>query len=467
MRRRRLALLQPALAVLLVAVVTAGLLAAWSSGRLNQAICGGDCGPEHVVAPAGLRPAPAGEARADAAAASPTDLEGVLTAARSDLSADVLGDDVGLAIGSTAPGAPVLTEGDGTHVPASTTKLLTGFTALTVLDPGQRFATTAVLDGDHLVLVGGGDPYLTDRRSDDDPGVVRADLATLARQVAGRLERSGTTRVTLGYDDTLFEGPSVSPGWPSTYVRDDVVTPISPLWVDRGMVDTSQPETTPRVAEPAQDAAERFAALLRDRGIEVRGAVERTTAPAGASRLGVVRSATVGRIVEQMVRTSDDEAAEVLLRQSARAAGEPASFPGGARVVAATVRDAGIDVDGLHLDDGSGLARTNRISPTTLVEVVRAALASGRTAPVVDDLPVSGFSGTLAQRFDRAARGLVRAKTGTLTGVHSLAGVALDRDGRPVVFAVMADATDRTQPFAAQAAVDRVAAAIADCPCGS
>ena len=88
-------------------------------------------------------------------------------------------------------------------------------------------------------------------------------------------------------------------------------------------------------------------------------------------------------------------------------------------------------------------------------------MADGRYAPVLDDLPVSGFSGTLAARFPRSGHGWIRAKTGTLTGVHSLAGVALDPTGRPVVFAVMADRTDRGQPFAAQAAVDRVAGAIA------
>ena len=61
---------------------------------------------------------------------------------------------------------------------------------------------------------------------------------------------------------------------------------------------------------------------------------------------------------------------------------------------------------------------------------------------------------------------MVRAKTGTLTGVHSLAGYALDAGGRPVVFAVMADRTSKVAPLQAQAALDKVAAAIAACTCG-
>ena len=57
--------------------------------------------------------------------------------------------------------------------------------------------------------------------------------------------------------------------------------------------------------------------------------------------------------------------------------------------------------------------------------------------PVLTGLPVAGFTGSLAYRFDQApaGRGLVRAKTGTLSGVSGLAGVATDREGTPLVFA--------------------------------
>jgi D-alanyl-D-alanine carboxypeptidase/D-alanyl-D-alanine-endopeptidase (penicillin-binding protein 4) len=96
------------------------------------------------------------------------------------------------------------------------------------------------------------------------------------------------------------------------------------------------------------------------------------------------------------------------------------------------------------------------------------ALGSSRTSELLADLPVSGFTGTLVDRFAdlTTARGAVRAKTGTLTGIHSLAGYALDADGRPVLFAVMSDDSDRDQPLQAQAALDRVTAAIATCSCG-
>ncbi|MCO7241063.1 D-alanyl-D-alanine carboxypeptidase, partial [Aeromicrobium sp. CnD17-E] len=118
--------------------------------------------------------------------------------------------------------------------------------------------------------------------------------------------------------------------------------------------------------------------------------------------------------------------------------------------------------------DGSGLSRANRIAPATLAGVLRAASARAATAPLLADLPVGGFTGTLANRFgtDSAGRGLVRAKTGTLTGVHSLAGYVTNRDGTPLVFAVMTDDTEDVNPFVTQAAVDDVAAALAGCSCG-
>jgi D-alanyl-D-alanine carboxypeptidase/D-alanyl-D-alanine-endopeptidase (penicillin-binding protein 4) len=121
----------------------------------------------------------------------------------------------------------------------------------------------------------------------------------------------------------------------------------------------------------------------------------------------------------------------------------------------------------LELFDGSGLSRHNRVAPTTLAEVVHAASQHSRTSGLVSDLPVSGFTGTLVKRFATlpGARGLVRAKTGTLTGVHALAGYAVDAEGGPIIFALMADHTSKVASVTAEAALDRVAAALATCSC--
>ncbi|MFI5429008.1 D-alanyl-D-alanine carboxypeptidase/D-alanyl-D-alanine-endopeptidase [Aeromicrobium sp. UC242_57] len=349
------------------------------------------------------------------------------------------------------------------YAPASTTKVLTSFAALTTIDPQTRFTTRTVLEGDKLVLVGGGDPYLSTKRAGSrDDRVFQADLTTLARRTAAALKKSGTARVTLGYDASLFDGPAVSPAWSDSYLSENIVTPVSALWADEGVVDGL------RSRDPAAAAASGFARLLAQRGITVSGEASAVPAPAAASTIAEVRSATVAQIVETLMRVSDNQAAEVMLRHVALAGGGPATFDGGAKAVRAALSAADVDVEGLRLNDGSGLARSNRISPETLVETLYASSTSPRTSGLAADLPVSGFTGTLVERFMGldAALGTVRAKTGTLRGIHSLAGYALDRDGRPVWFAVMADRADEDAPLEARAALDRVAAAIASCSCG-
>jgi D-alanyl-D-alanine carboxypeptidase/D-alanyl-D-alanine-endopeptidase (penicillin-binding protein 4) len=156
-----------------------------------------------------------------------------------------------------------------------------------------------------------------------------------------------------------------------------------------------------------------------------------------------------------------------MLRHVAIAANKPATFEGGADAVADVLAKAGIDTTGLRLFDGSGLSRNDRVSPTTLAQTVLAANANLSTSTLLSSLPVSGFDGTLTDRFSKSKRayGLVRAKTGTLTGVHSLAGYAVEATGLPVIFALMSDGTPEIDLASAEAALDRVAAAIAACSC--
>lgn len=449
-------------AVVLAVVVSLGIVL-WSRGELNSLICDGDCGPAHVIPPRALT---TDTLPADPPAGRPgpgsVDAAKLSSAVASALDASVLGPRVGFSAVDPSDGTELASSGTGAYAPASTTKVLTGFAALSLIDPQTRFLTRVVAAGDRIVLVGGGDPYLATRITRTDDRVVRADLVTLARTTAATLEKSGTTSVSLGFDATLFTGPDDNPAWERSYVSQDIVTPISALWADQGV------QGGVRTRDPAASAARTFAGLLEDRGITVTGEPAAARAPAGATVVGTVRSATVAQIVEHLIRTSNNEAAEVMLRQLAIAADRPATFVDGAAAVTDVLEKADIDTEGLVLRDGSGLSRRNRISPLTLAETVGVAATAPRTSSLLSDLPVSGFTGTLVGRFARltAALGTVRAKTGTLTGVHSLAGYAVDAEGRPIAFAVMADRTDKAAPVEAQAALDRVAAAIAGCTCG-
>lgn len=448
--------------VLVVVVALSTFL--WSRGDLNRLICDGDCGPSNVVPPRALTsdtlPAAHAPARQSAGAVDPVKLKAAVSPA---LGASVLGPHVGFAAVSPSNGTELVSSNPGAYVPASTTKVLTSFAALSLIDPQARFSTRVVRSGDQIVLVGGGDPYLAAKRTKNDDPVIRADLTTLAMRTAAALKRSGTTSVSLGFDASLFTGPDASPGWESSYVSQNIVTRVSALWADQGV------RNGVRVKDPAASAAQTFARLLEDRDVTIRQEPERENPPGGSTEIAAVQSATVARIIDTLIRVSDNQAAEVMLRQLAIAAGKPATFDGGTAAVVDVLDAADIDTRGLELRDGSGLSRRNRIAPLTLAQTVQAAASTARTSGLVTDLPVSGFTGTLVDRFAKrtSSLGMVRAKTGTLTGVHSLAGYALDAGGRPVMFAVMADRTSKTAPLQAQAALDKVAAAITSCRCGT
>jgi D-alanyl-D-alanine carboxypeptidase/D-alanyl-D-alanine-endopeptidase (penicillin-binding protein 4) len=216
------------------------------------------------------------------------------------------------------------------------------------------------------------------------------------------------------------------------------------------------------------DAGHEFAALLGVPGAAVRPA----TAPADARELGSVASAPMSELVDQMLQNSDNVIAECLARQVALAQHQPASFTGAAGAVRSVLSGLGAD-PGAGMVDGSGLAARDRLSATALVAVL-GLVAGPDGAPLrglVTALPVAGFSGTLADRYRSGASapgaGVVRAKTGTLTAVSTLAGFVHDADGRLLIFAALADqvAPTAADTTAADQALDDVAARLARCGC--
>ncbi|WP_205472028.1 D-alanyl-D-alanine carboxypeptidase/D-alanyl-D-alanine-endopeptidase [Nocardioides sp. SYSU D00038] len=365
-------------------------------------------------------------------------------------------------------GEVVHDRGSGAAVPASTTKVVTAVAALVALGPEHRFTTRVVAGGgNRVVLVGGGDPLLGSAPPDGETAypAERADVETLAQQTAVSLRERGRTRVRVGYDDSLFAGPSFNPAWPPTY-RGDVVAPVTALWVDEGR----PAEGYGRVEDPSLVAATAFAGALSRAGIEVVGEPQRGVAGAGGAELASLASPPVREIVERVLLVSDNEAAEVLAHHVGLARGQEGSFEGGAAATEAVLAELGVPQQGLRLRDGSGLSRENRISPEALVAALAAATAPDRPAlhSVLGSLPVAGFTGSLAYRFDEgdpAGRGSVRAKTGTLTNVRSLAGVGTDRDGTPYLFVLMADRIRKKDDDYAQRVLDRAAGALGACRC--
>jgi serine-type D-Ala-D-Ala carboxypeptidase/endopeptidase (penicillin-binding protein 4) len=356
-----------------------------------------------------------------------------------------------------ASDAPLVRDGRGLVMPASTLKLLTTTAALEVLGPGHTFATRAV-GGRRLTLVGGGDPFLTSRQSKG-----YASLQALARLTSRRLHSRGIGRVHLTYDASLFTGPTVSPSWPKGYLP-YVVSPITALWADEGR----NPDGPGFVADPPATAAATFASYLGKDGVRVLGTPQAGTAPSAAPELARVTSPPLGDIVEQVLQNSDNEGAEVLGHQVGLAVTGQASYAGGVRGVRTTLTRLGIDLQGARFYDGSGLSRLDRIDPRTLVEVLRldARVDHPELRSVISGLPVAAFVGSLSQRFrGTEGRGWVRAKTGTLTGTSALAGLATTREGHTLVFALVSNNVPVLDTLDARVALDDLATRLATCRC--
>lgn len=383
------------------------------------------------------------------------------------IGADALGGDVGATVVDLTDGS-IAYDQNGTEgqTPASTLKILTTTAALDVLGPEHTFTTKVVTPAPGLspstpstpiTLVGGGDPTLT---AGDTPGGTR--LSDLADATVTALNSSGITSVVLTFDDSLFGGPAVDPDWKPSYVDSGVVGPVSALAVDGGR---TSPDESSRSEDPALAAAKDFAEMLTDRGITVDDEPVRAT-PTETVDVASVWSEPLDSIVEHVLEVSDNDGAEVLARHVALGTGRPGTSADASVAVEETLTALGVDLSGTTILDGSGLARGSEVTTQALAGTL--ALAADEAHPelrsVISGLPVAGFTGTLEDRFDdETGAGVVRAKTGTLTGVSTLAGVTVSADGTPYAFAVLADEVQNTT--AARAALDEVASAIAACQC--
>ncbi|MGQ0573218.1 MAG: D-alanyl-D-alanine carboxypeptidase/D-alanyl-D-alanine endopeptidase [Pseudonocardia sp.] len=351
-------------------------------------------------------------------------------------------------------------------VPGSTGKILTAAAALLTLDPTERFATRVLPGGEPgtVVLVGGGDPTLTalpDGATGVYPSPARLD------ELAQEVRASGVVVERVVVDGSRYTGAVLAPGWSAGDVPAGFVAPIEALMLDGGRIDPYF-QDGPRVPDPALTAGRAFAGLL---GVDAANVAVGTAPDPDARDLGSVFSAPVAELVEHTIRTSDNVLAETLAREVAIARAADPTFTGASDQVAGALQQAGFDTSGLAMVDGSGLSTRDRVPARLLGAVLAAAAAPAQgerdtqlLRPVLSGLPVAGGDGTLDERFlVGAGRGTVRAKTGTLTGVSSLAGVVTDADGRLLVFALMSAGTS---PALARPQLDAMAAALSGCGCG-
>ena len=376
------------------------------------------------------------------------------------LSDGSLGASVGAVVIDVATGEVVFDQGGSQpRSTASNEKVFTAVSILSALGPDHRIATTVTWDPttSALTIVGAGDPTLASVAAEG------SSLDQLATQVAEQVP--SPSPITLRYDTSLFTGPDTAPGWDASYPELGVAAPVSALIVNRARI----PGMGAREPDPALAAAAAFADMLVERGFTVDG-------PEPGSAIGDVvaetESVPLATMVETMLTESDNDMSEQLAHLAGAQLTGTGSFESGGAATKQALTSLGVPVTGLVSVDGSGLSYEDRASPVTLASVIATVAGESSPAwswPIITGLPIAGLTGTLNDRFldadSAAGAGVVRAKTGTLIGVSTLAGTVVDADGRLLAFAFMAD--EAVDVELSRAALDRAAAALAECSCSS
>jgi len=198
-----------------------------------------------------------------------------------------------------------------------------------------------------------------------------------------------------------------------------------------------------RVEDPARFAAEVFKKLLAERGVRVRDkAIGTGMVPIGAKLVAQHDSASLADVLRGMNKYSDNFIAETVLKTlgaETRTTPGPATWADGTKAVQTYLATIGLPAGGYRADNGSGLFGASEVSAHQLVAILAAAHKDYRIGPdLLASLPVGGVDGTLAKRWlNHPAKGRVRAKTGTLDKVITLAGYLAVTGEHPLAFAIL------------------------------
>ena len=298
--------------------------------------------------------------------------------------------------------------------PASCMKLVTAITALDQLGSDYEYQTRIYYTGDivgttlvgNVYCVGGFDPMLTVE-----------DVAVLASCV----RRIGIDSIhgMLVADRSMKEMQDYGEGW---------------CW------DDDNPMLTPLSIGRKDNFLQVFAEEVARSGINLeRARLTGSTMPANARLVGTLRR-PIAEVLERMMKVSDNFYAESMLYQTAASAKKGLARASDARNISKQLfARLGLGHYPYKVADGSGLSLYNYVSAELLCALLRHAWRTPSIRqPLLQSLPIAGVDGTLEKRMrGTAAQGNVRAKTGTLTGISSLAGYCTMKDGRQLCFAII------------------------------
>lgn len=317
--------------------------------------------------------------------------------------------------------------------PASTMKILTAITALDYLEGSYRYATSLKYNDGDITVAGGMDPRFN---TDDMNAFVEAIEKLKIDTIYGELKEDRTFK-----DDKLL-----GEGW-CWDDKNPVLTPLPWNRKDnfieelRKRLDDTHTIILPKDSIPLDSLGNRIAVASSD------------IKPATL----VTRHHTLDQILGKMMKDSDNLYAETMLYQIAhRHGGRKASAKHAFSVMKQLIKKIGLNPSDYRLADGSGLSLYNYQTAELQTLLLRYAYRDSNIySHLLPSLPIAGVDGTLKDRMKRT-KGYknIRAKTGTLSGISSLAGYLTTAGGSTLCFSIINQGIRRSAP--AKAFQDKV-----------
>jgi len=337
-------------------------------------------------------------------------------------------------------------------IPASNQKLLVAAVALELLGGNYQYTTRiagaapvdGVIEGD-VYLIGGGDPLLTSSdypiANDSQPAI----NVTTFDQLADAMVAAGVTRINgsvLG-DGSRYDDEYSVDTW-GEGVAGVEAGPYDALMVN----DSRALGRSGRQSDPNEAAARELVRLLDARGIDVSGGFGVGVADPAMADIASIQSATLDAVVAEMLTTSDNNTAELLLKELGFADSATGTRAAGLNAVDRTLRSWGVPMDGVRPLDGSGLSLENRVTCAAILAVLQRSVGT----TLLPGLPVAGRTGTLAGEFlGTSVEGRLAAKTGTLENqpvtadppsVKALSGYLPTTNGDVIEFTMILNSPD-------------------------
>jgi serine-type D-Ala-D-Ala carboxypeptidase/endopeptidase (penicillin-binding protein 4) len=175
----------------------------------------------------------------------------------------------------------------------------------------------------------------------------------------------------------------------------------------------------------------------------------------------VLVSPPLRTILPALLKPSQNQIAEILLRTIGLERGGLGSADSARKIVGQQLLAWGVQPDGFVIRDGSGLSDQDLLTPETIVRVLDRIQRDTAFAIFFDALPIAGVDGTIKDRMKGTlAEGNVHAKTGTLAKARSLSGYVTTADGERLIFSILANNTTTPGSVVTHVA-DQIAASLA------